>query len=262
MKNSSTNLVIKHGGQPATTSEIIASNTDNEHASVIKLVRDYQSQLEEFEGVRFEIVTFQTAGGKQKREVAILNEPQATFLLTLMRNSETVVRFKLALVKEFYDMRTQLKSPVTSKRYIDAATAFIRNAAIDLKMAQSSVLGMYQKLEDKVGFTGLLPYYAVDAPTSNVAGSSEVTLPASELLKQHGVEMGAPTFNKLLMKHGILEEHERPSTHGTKKFKVITDLEYGKNITSPTNPRETQPHWYVSKFNELLSLVLTEGVTA
>ena len=43
---------------------------------------------------------------------------------------------------------------------------------------------------------------------------------------------------------------------GVKKFKVCTDFEYGKNITSPNNPRETQPHWYVSKFEDLLDLVM------
>lgn len=103
-------LVIKHGEEYATTSQIIAANTNNEHASTMKLVRDYIGHLEQFGGVRFEIDTFETAGGKQKREIAILNEQQATFLLTLMRNSEIVVRFKVELVKEFYRLRNQ--SPV------------------------------------------------------------------------------------------------------------------------------------------------------
>ncbi len=99
------NLVIKHGDEFATTSEIIAANTDNEHASVIKLIRDYAGHLEQFGGVRFEIATLKTRGGNQQREIAILNEQQSTFLLTLMRNSDIVVRFKVELVKEFYRMR-------------------------------------------------------------------------------------------------------------------------------------------------------------
>ena len=38
----------------------------------------------------------------------LLNEPQATFLLTLMRNTSIVTRFKLQLVMDFYAMREKL----------------------------------------------------------------------------------------------------------------------------------------------------------
>ena len=31
------------------------------------------------------------------------------------------------------------------------------------------------------------------------------------------------------------------------------------HITSPKNPRESQPHWYVSKFAELLRRVLPDS---
>ena len=146
---------------------------------------------------------------------------------------------------------------VPTKQYVDAAAAFIKHVTEDLKLAQSSVLGMYQKLEIKIGMQGLLPAYAVDASTSSVAGSSERTAAVGTLLKQFSVSMSAVAFNKLLVQEGFLAEHTRPSSNGgTKKFKVVTSLEYGKNITSPTNPRETQPHWYVDKFPDLLEEVL------
>ncbi|MGE8376591.1 MAG: hypothetical protein ACN6N5_14785, partial [Diaphorobacter nitroreducens] len=68
----------------------------------------------------------------------------------------------------------------------------------------------------------------------------------------------AQAFNKLLVERGMLKEQERQSSRGAgvKTFKVCTALDFGKNLTSPSNPRETQPHWYVSKFAELLDLVL------
>lgn len=100
-------LVIKHGEEYATTSEIIASNTGNQHKNILELIGTYKDEIQQFGGVAFETRTFETAGGKQKREIAILNEQQATFLLTLMRNSEIVVRFKVELVKEFYRLRNQ-----------------------------------------------------------------------------------------------------------------------------------------------------------
>ncbi|SAY06441.1 bacteriophage V crossover junction endodeoxyribonuclease [Klebsiella pneumoniae] len=42
----------------------------------------------------------------------------------------------------------------------------------------------------------------------------------------------------------------RSPNKGTAKGKF-----YGKNITSPANPRETQPHFFESKFSELLRLL-------
>ena len=138
------------------------------------------------------------------------------------------------------------------------AEMLIKSAAEHLKLAPSAVLGCYQRLESMAGVPGLLPAYSVDAPVSAAgSGSSEETKSAAELLELHGVGLSSIAFNRLLLEHGFLEERERPSSKGgTKKFKVCTDPEYGKNLTSPNNPRETQPHWYVRKFAELLDLVL------
>ncbi|WP_010278893.1 BRO family protein [Paenibacillus senegalensis] len=85
-----------------------------------------------------------------------------------------------------------------------------------------------------------------------------ITESATELLKKNGIGMQAKEFNKLLIKHGYLEEKERPSKKGgTKLFKSLTEsgLEFGKNIISPNNPRETAPHYYPDKFPELLEII-------
>lgn len=138
------------------------------------------------------------------------------------------------------------------------AEMLIKSAAEHLKLAPSAVLGCYQRLESMAGVPGLLPAYSVDAPSTAPTGSSEETKSAAELLEIHGVGMSAIAFNRLLVQNGFLEERERASTKGNKvkKFKVCTNLEFGKNLTNASNPRETQPHWYVSKFAELLGLVL------
>ncbi|EIP96837.1 putative phage-encoded protein [Opitutaceae bacterium TAV1] len=104
--------VFLKDGQAVTTSLAIAEGTRNEHASVILLVRKYQSDLQEFGGVRFEIAPFETAGGTQNREVALLNEQQSTLLLTYMRNSDVVRSFKKALVKMFWELAKAQRQPV------------------------------------------------------------------------------------------------------------------------------------------------------
>jgi hypothetical protein len=140
---------------------------------------------------------------------------------------------------------------------VAASILLLRSAAEDLKLAPSALLGGYQKLQEQIGVVGLLPSYAVDSPANSGSGSSETTKALAVLLKEFKVGMGPAAFNQLLQQKGFLKEEHRPSSKGgTKAFKVCANLEFGKNITSPKNPRESQPHWYVAKFPELLRLVL------
>lgn len=112
-----------------------------------------------------------------------------------------------------------------------------------------------------------LPAYAIDAPTqAGAPQSSEPTASLTVLLKQHASGMSASSVNILLQRMGLLEQQTRQSTKGEiKRYWSITadGLKWGKNITSPTNPRETQPHWYKNTFGELLRLALrADGVAA
>lgn len=99
-----TEIVTVFEGEAVTSTVTVARETENEHASVIALVRKYQADFSEFGGVRFQIEPFETAGGAQSREIALLNEQQATLLLTYMRNTPVVREFKKRLVKEFWRM--------------------------------------------------------------------------------------------------------------------------------------------------------------
>lgn len=57
---------------------------------------------------------------KPKQQI-YLNEQQATLLIALMKNSEIVVRFKVALVKAFYELKNNRGSSFTlPKTYKDA----------------------------------------------------------------------------------------------------------------------------------------------
>ncbi|APO81766.1 Rha family transcriptional regulator [Pseudomonas putida] len=117
------NLVTIKNGQAVTTTLAIAKGTQNDHASVIKLARTYQADLGEFGPVGFEIhVVTRPQGGGTPSEFAILNEPQATLLLTYMRNTEIVRTFKKKLVREFWELvqeRHRAKSSMP-ENYIEA----------------------------------------------------------------------------------------------------------------------------------------------
>lgn len=105
------NLVTTINGAAVTTSLAIAEGTQNEHRAVLQLARTYLADLEEFGGVAFEMRPFDTLGGMQKREVAILNEQQSTLLLTYMRNSDIVRQFKKALVRAFWEIAQKAVAP-------------------------------------------------------------------------------------------------------------------------------------------------------
>ena len=115
-------IVIIKDGDAVTSTTAIAAGTENEHASVIALVRKYQADLGEFGRVRFEVDPFETAGGMQTREIALLTEPQSTLLLTYMRNTDIVRAFKKKLVREFWEMVQQRngRTPSLPADYIDA----------------------------------------------------------------------------------------------------------------------------------------------
>ncbi len=90
------------------SSSAIADGVKKKHKTVIQLVRHYVDDLNEFGRVAFEMRSFDTEGGRQKQQVALLNEQQATLLITYMRNNDVVRAFKKRLVSEFFKMRSAL----------------------------------------------------------------------------------------------------------------------------------------------------------
>ncbi|AMO47599.1 KilA-N domain protein [Enterobacter sp. FY-07] len=131
-----------------------------------------------------------------------------------------------------------------------------------LNLSNSSVLGACQKLQEAVGLPNLAPQYAIDSPADAVDGSSRPTQSLSALLKTHKIAMTAAQAYQQLVKLGVVEQKERRSrsgSNGVKRFWALTakGCMYGKNITSPANPRETQPHFFESRFADLLRLLDT-----
>jgi phage regulator Rha-like protein len=95
-------------GTPVTNSLVVATDTGNDHASVIRLIRDNLADFNEVGRVRFEIRPFETAGGTQRREIAIIDELAAMLLMTYLRNTPKVKDFKKRLVLAFAAMRQAL----------------------------------------------------------------------------------------------------------------------------------------------------------
>ncbi|MEA9994565.1 MULTISPECIES: Rha family transcriptional regulator [unclassified Pseudomonas] len=128
-----------------------------------------------------------------------------------------------------------------------------------LKPAPSSQVMMLNQIAVNNGLDPkFLPGYAIDAASDATGGSSMATKSATALLKDNDIRVSPAAFNKALGAAGYLKTMQRKnSKQEMVDFWSITDkgLRFGKNLTSPQSPRETQPHWYVDRFLELAGLI-------
>lgn len=97
-----------------TSSLVIAEGTGNEHRAMASLIRKYKRQFSEIGTIWFKLLKCRNYPGRPMK-VYQLNEPQASFLITLLKNSEVVIAFKLELVKQFYAMRKLLLEKQTQR---------------------------------------------------------------------------------------------------------------------------------------------------
>ena len=96
--------------EPYTTSSIIAECAGVKHHAIQEHIRKQIGRLEQFGKVSFKMRPLQS--GQQAKDY-ILNEQQATLLITYLKNTKPVRQFKMNLVKAFFKMRDEL-----SKRYL------------------------------------------------------------------------------------------------------------------------------------------------
>ncbi|HEM3568445.1 TPA: Rha family transcriptional regulator [Streptococcus suis] len=100
------NIVYMDGRkEPYTTSEIIAECAGVQHHTITRLIREHKVDFETLGKVGFQI---QAMDSGQHSKNYILNEQQATLLITYLKNTEPVREFKKNLVKAFYDMRNEV----------------------------------------------------------------------------------------------------------------------------------------------------------
>ena len=92
--------------EPYTTSAIIAECAEVKHDTVQSLIRNHQEDFESYGIIGFEIRKLDGRGRPMK--IYRLNEQQATLLITYLKNTGPVRKFKMNLVKAFFEMREEL----------------------------------------------------------------------------------------------------------------------------------------------------------
>ena len=203
-------LVVVENFQAVTTSLIIADGTDNEHESIMRLIQKYQDKFERWGQIYFSDLksgkkSIDTADNDKPRllrdgrgrptRIAYLNETQATFLITLLRNTEIVVDFKSELVDQFVRMRQKLAS--LSAEEIQRQK--IRRAGIDgaRKPFTDAIKVFVDKEQPKnPGLYYSVPTKRIQTELCGIPKGARDLASGRELLKLATLEVaGANTFN-------------------------------------------------------------------
>lgn len=130
-----------------TNSKVIAEGTENQHHAVQQIIRKYEEDISDFGQVAFEMRAVKYDRGTNKEKVYLLNEEQATFVITLLRNSKVVVKFKKELVRQFYQMRRFLIEK-QSKAWIDTR----ENNKVN-RLKETDVIKLLAEYAEKQGST-------------------------------------------------------------------------------------------------------------
>lgn len=125
-----------------------------EHKAIIQLVKKYETQLKEIRPVTFEM-RVGTRGGTPI-SFCYLDEEQATFLVTLMKNSEPVVKFKYRLSREFHRM----------KKEITRIQAVARNNSLNIEWKEAREAGKSVRREETDVLKQLVNYAIADGSTN------------------------------------------------------------------------------------------------
>jgi Rha family phage regulatory protein len=132
-------------------SRMIAKELGIQHKNLIQNIRCHQTAIEYFGAVAFETREFKTAQGNSTQEVfAYLNEEQATFVMTLSRNTPKVIQCKQNLVRAFYDAKQAIKEKLVPK----CVELLEENAKLKAQLAD---MGKAQRPVDKFR---VIPYGA------------------------------------------------------------------------------------------------------
>lgn len=113
-------LVFIQNDDVFTNSKLISDGAGVGHSKLKKAIKKYADRLKKFGKLSAPHGTESFTGGRRV-EVYDLNEPQAMFLITLLKNTEKVLDFKEKLVQQFYLMREELRKLQTARPiYLEA----------------------------------------------------------------------------------------------------------------------------------------------
>lgn len=94
-------------------SRLIADELEIQHKNLLATIKKYVDEIQEFGHLAFETETVTNSIGARNTTIfCYLNEEQATYLMTLSKNTNQVRRCKRSLVKAFSQAKTIIKTVI------------------------------------------------------------------------------------------------------------------------------------------------------
>lgn len=180
---------------PFTTSKVVAEVVGIEHRKIKVAIRKHQEAIETFGILAPYEHIIQNRGRGQPEVIYKLNEEQATFLMTLLKNTATVVAFKKELVRQFYAMRRELVSRQVNRAKMLPSRRDLTDAIRDC-IPESPHKGMWYKHYTDLAYRAAFGMSAAqlrkarNAPKGSVAAdylTSEEMESVERITKQVGV---------------------------------------------------------------------------
>lgn len=252
------NIQIFDANKLTMSSLEIAELTGKEHRNVMADIRKMFEELGQAAADFSATAFYQVNNATRERE--IFNLPKRESLI-LVSGYSAVLRARIIdRWQELESQQAAQKQQTLPTLPIEADIRGIGVIAEVMRLPDSGKLGMIRSYcqENAPRIVPVLPAYAIDAPIvagTASSGSSEETAPITKIVT--GITSAAKA-NQALHRAGLLEQKTRLSRTGEEKlYWCVTELglKYGKNVTHPNSPLETQPHWYVSKADEIVAIV-------
>lgn len=255
LKKSATHfLQSQNVSRPTMSSREIANVTGKRHANV---KRDIAAMLKE---LKLDVLSFEHIylDGQNREQVEYMLDREHTDCL--LTGYSAPMRMKvIRRWRELEQQQGARDQVLLNGTKVVGELAILECFTRLLKPAPSSQVMMLNQIAANNGLDAkFLPGYAVDAAPDASGGSSMPTKAITALIKDHCISSTAAGFNRALAAHSFLKTMQRKnSKQEMVDFWSVTEkgLKYGKNLTSPQCPRETQPHWYVDRFLELADLI-------
>ena len=210
-------LVFIKRNKPFTDSKIIAECSGIRHDKIKRIIEKHMDRLKKFGKLSTPHEVESYTGGRWI-EVYDLNEKQATFLITLLKNTDTVLDFKENLVSAFYEAKQlllekqtkdwefqRLANKVTRKLETDQIKLFVNYAKEHGSKNADRYYTLFSKLANKYAYISNRDF--------------------SDFKKLKNLEMIENVINKEIIKL-ISNEVEYHVAYNTIKNKVIMISEY------------------------------------
>lgn len=252
------NIQIFDANKLTMSSLEIAELTGKEHRNVMADIRKMFEELGQAAADFSATAFYQVNNATRERE--IFNLPKRESLI-LVSGYSAILRARIVdRWQELESQQVAQKQQTLPALPIEADIRGIGVIAEVMRLPDSGKLGMIRSYcqENAPRIVPVLPAYAIDAPIvagTASSGSSEPTAPITKIVT--GITSAAKA-NQALHRAGLLEQKTRLSRTGEEKhYWCVTELglKYGKNVTHPNSPLETQPHWYACKSDEIVKIV-------